>query len=199
MAVMQCPRCKSERIQRDYDDAIIFLRAVGMHKLLCNNCGLAFKGFDPHGKLQRTPGRNNVKQQSRVPNRRRGPRYSAHLPAAISLIEGEVSPGKVSYSPPSRGHCETISKFGMLLSVVGTRFGENELTRPARLLFARIDLPDGPIETVVAIVNSERVGEAQRRRWLLGVKIHQMSDADTEQLSAYLERRASDSPVITSD
>jgi hypothetical protein len=87
----------------------------------------------------------------------------------------------------------------MLLSVVGTRFGENELTRPARLLFARIDLPDGPIETVVAIVNSERVGEAQRRRWLLGVKIHQMSDADTEQLSAYLERRASDSPVITSD
>jgi hypothetical protein len=87
----------------------------------------------------------------------------------------------------------------MLLSLVGTRFGENDLTRPGRLLFARIDLPDGPIEIVVAIVTSERVGEAQRRRWLLGVKIHQMSDTDTEQLSAYLERRASDSPVIISD
>jgi hypothetical protein len=200
MAVMQCPRCKSERIQRDYDDTIIFLRAVGMHKLLCNNCGLAFKGFDPQRKLQRAPAqRKNVNQQSRVPNRRRGPRYHAHLPAAISLIEGETSVGKVSYSQPSRGHCETISKFGMLLSVVGTRFGENELTRRGRLLFARIDLPDGPIETVVAIVTYERVGEAQRRRWLLGVKIHQMSDEDTEQLSAYLDRRASEQPVIISD
>jgi hypothetical protein len=171
-----------------------------MHKLLCNNCGLAFKGFDPQGKLRRSPAeRKNVKQQSRVPNRRRGPRYSAHLPAAISLIEGEANVGKVSYSQPSRGHCEVIGKFGMLLSLVGTRFGENELARPGRLLFASIDLPDGPIETVVTIVTSERVGEAQRRRWLLGVKIHQMSDADTEQLSAYLERRASDAPVIISD
>ncbi len=197
---MQCPRCKSERIQRDYDDASIFLRAVRMHKLLCNNCGLGFKGFDPQGKLQRVPAeRRNVKQQSRVPNRRRAPRYTAHLPAAISLIEGEISVGKVSYSQPSRGHCETIGKFGMLLSLVGTRFGENELTRPGRLLFVQIDLPDGPVEIVVAIVTSERGGEAQRRRWLLGVKIHQMSDADTEQLNAYLERRASDTPVFISD
>lgn len=195
---MQCPRCKSERIQRDYDDAIIFLRAVGMHKLLCNNCGLGFKGFDPQGKLQRAP-RKNVKQQSRVPNRRRGPRYNVHLPAAISLIEGEASVGKVSYSQPSRGHCETISKFGMLLSLVGTRFGDNELTRPGRLLFVRIDLPDGPIETVVAIVTHERVGEAQRRRWLLGVKIHQLSDAATEQLSAYIDHRAGGEPVIISE
>lgn len=197
---MQCPRCKSERIQRDYDDSVFFLRAVGMHKLLCNNCGLGFKGFDPQGKLRRAPAeRKNVKQQSRVPNRRRAPRYHAHLPAAISLIEGEASVGKVSYSQPSRGHCETIGKFGMLLSLVGTRFAENELTRRGRLLFVRIDLPDGPIEPVVAIVTHERAGEAQRRRWLLGVKIHQISDADNEQLSAYLERRATGEPVFISD
>ena len=87
----------------------------------------------------------------------------------------------------------------MLLSLVGTRFGENELTRPGRLLFVQIDLPDGPIELVVAIVTNERVGEAQRRRWLLGVKIHQMSDAHTERLSEYLERRSSDEPVFISD
>jgi hypothetical protein len=171
-----------------------------MHKLLCNNCGFAFKGFDPQGKIPRAPAqRKNVTQQARVPNRRRGPRFRAHLPAAISLIEGDIQVGKVSYSQPSRGHCETIGQFGMLLSLVGTRFGENELTRPGRLLFARIDLPDGPIEAVLAIVTYERIGEAQRRRWLLGVKIHQMSDADTEQLSAYLERRGSDQPVILSD
>lgn len=200
MVEMQCPRCKSERIQRDYDDTVFFLRAVGMHKLLCNNCGLAFKGFDPQRKLQRAPAeRRNENQQTRVPNRRRAPRYNAHLPAAISLIEGEASVGKVTYSQPSRGHCETISKFGMLLSLVGTRFGENELSRPGRLLFVRIDLPDGPIELVVAIVTQSRLGEDHRRRWLLGVKIHQISDADTEQLSFYLERRATGEPVIISD
>jgi hypothetical protein len=87
----------------------------------------------------------------------------------------------------------------MLLSLVGTRFGENELTRRGRLLFVRIDLPDGPIESVVAIVTHERTGEAQRRRWLLGVKVHQMSDADTEQLTAYLERRATGEPVVISE
>src|SRR5690242_5718972 len=159
MVRMQCPRCQSERIQRDYDDAIIFLRAVGMHKLLCNNCGLVFKGFDPQGKVQRTSTRAPKPDKSKdLSNRRRGPRYIAHLPAAISLIEGDAQVGKVSYSQPSRGHCETISSFGMLLSLVGTRFGEDELSRPGRLLFVRVDLPDGAIEAVVAVITQERVG-----------------------------------------
>ena len=86
---MQCPRCQSERIQRDYDDAVFFLRAVGLHKLLCNNCGLVFKAFDPLGTHQRTPS----EKPKQVLNRRRGPRFYAHLPSAISLIEGPALPG----------------------------------------------------------------------------------------------------------
>src|ERR1041384_7694657 len=155
MKPMQCPRCKSERIQRDYDDAVFFLRMVGMHKLLCNNCGLVFKAFDPLGTQKRAPSDTN----KRVRNRRRGPRFNAHLPTAISLIDGKAQTGKVSYSQPSRGQCETISKFGMKLSLAGTRFSEAELSQLGRLLFVRIDLPDGPIESVVKIVNSERTGE----------------------------------------
>ncbi|HEY2961436.1 MAG TPA: PilZ domain-containing protein [Pyrinomonadaceae bacterium] len=189
---MQCPRCQSERIQRDYDDSIIFLRAVGMHKLLCNNCGLVFKGFDPQGKLQRAPTAQKPKEGVQMRNRRRGPRFSVHLPAAISLIEGGAQPGIVSYSPPSRGHCEAISEFGMLLSLVGTRFGEGELSRPGRLLFVRIDLPEAPIDVVVAIVTNERTGEGQKRKWLLGVKVHQIADADAELLKAYIEKRGTD-------
>lgn len=187
---MQCPRCDSERIQRDYDDAVIFLRAVGMHKLLCNNCGLVFKGFDPQGKFQRAPaGSAQQTSVTQVRNRRRGGRFNAHLPAAISLIEGDAQVGKASYSQPSRGHCETISKYGMLLSLVGTRFGEGELSRPGRLLLVRIDLPDGVVEAVVKIVTHERLGEEQRKRWLLGVETRQMSDEHTELLADYLERR----------
>jgi len=192
---MQCPRCKSDRIQRDYDDAVFFIRVFGLHKLLCNNCGLVFKGFDPLGTQQRTPS----EKKRQVRNRRRAPRYYAHLPAAISLIDGNVQVGKVTYSQPSRGHCETISKFGMRLSLVGTRFSESELSRLGGLLFVRVDLPETAIEAVVKIVNSERAGEEGKRKWLLGVNIHQMADADRESLTSYLEKRRQGEPVFISD
>jgi predicted Zn-ribbon and HTH transcriptional regulator len=192
---MQCPRCKSERIQRDYDNAVFFIRVFGLHKLLCNNCGLVFKGFDPLAKHQREPS----EKPKQVRNRRRGPRFYAHLPSAISLIEGQSTTGKVSYSQPSRGHCETISRFGMGLSLVGTRFSESDLTSKGKLLFVRVDLPDGSIEAVVKIVNSERTGEASKKRWLLGANIQQMSDDARERLNAYLEKRHRGEPLIISE
>lgn len=195
MASMQCPRCKSVRIQRDYDDAVLLLRVVGMHKLLCNNCGLVFKGFDPLGAHQRAP----TEEKKEFSNRRRGPRFYAHLPSAISLIDGKAQVGKVSYSQPSRGHCETIGKFGMKFSLAGTRFSESDLSKLGRLLFVRVDLPDGAIEAVVKIVSSERVGEDAKKKWILGVNIHQMSEPDLERLDEYLDKRFKDDPVIISE
>ena len=192
---MPCPRCKSERIQRDYDDAVFFIRMFGLHKLLCNNCGLVFKGFDPLRTHQREPSEKGTKGR----NRRRGPRFYAHLPSAISLIDAQAQAGKVSYSQPSRGHCETISKFGMRLSLVGTRFAETDLSRIGQLLFVRVDLPEGPIEAVVKIVSSKRSGEEGKKKWLLGANIHQMSDADRERLANYLAKRSTEEPVILSE
>ena len=195
MGRMRCPRCKSERIQRDYDDSVFFIRMFGLHKLLCNNCGLVFKGFDPLAKQQREPS----EKPKQVRNRRRGARFYAHLPSAISLIDGKVQVGKVSYSQPSRGHCETISKFGMGLSLVGTRFSEADLSRIGSLLFVRVDLPDGPIEAVVTIVSAERAGEEGKKKWLLGVNIHQISEENRELLNAYLDKRRKGEPLIISD
>jgi hypothetical protein len=204
---MRCPRCESERIQRDYDDAVVLLRLIGLHKLLCNNCGLVFKGFDPLRSAQRVPsedghgrdkGQERVKAQERV-NRRRGARYNVHLPAAISLIDDKVQVGKVTYSEPSRGHCETIGKFGMSLSLVGARFTEGELSRIGRLFFVRVDLPDGPIEAVVALVTHDRAGEERRKKWSLGVRIHQMSDEHTERLEAYLKTRGESQPIVLTE
>src|SRR5215204_2672970 len=103
---MHCPRCESERIQRDYDDAIVLLRMVGLHKLLCNNCGLVFKGFDPLGTRERVPS-DNKKQ---IRNRRRSPRYDGEVPRAMARIGGKVGGGGGACSRPSRGDCEAISK-----------------------------------------------------------------------------------------
>jgi hypothetical protein len=193
---MQCPRCKSPRIQRDYDDALIVLRMVGLQKLLCNNCGLVFKRFDPLGKQDRAP---STRAAGKMRNRRRGPRFYGHLPAEISLIDGNVKSGKASYSQPSRGHCETISKFGMGLTLVGTRFAEADLSRMGRLLFVTVDLPEGPVEAVVSIVTHDRIGEEGKRKWVLGVNIQQMDEEDTERLKAFLERRVQETPMIVSE
>ena len=167
---------------------------VGLHKLLCNNCGLVFKGFDPLGSHRRAPS----KKAKKLSNRRRAPRYYAHLPTAISLIDSGARVGTVSYSHPSRGHCETISKFGMGLSLVGTRFSEGELA-PGNLLFIRVDLPEGPVEAVVTIVNSQRTGAEGKKKWALGANIHQISDEDKERLESYIEKRKQDRPVVISE
>lgn len=192
---MRCPQCESRQIQRDYDDAHALATLVGMRKLLCNNCGHVFHGFDPLGKLGRSP----AKHDRTYASRRLNPRYPAHLPTAISLIQGTPTDGKVTYSDPSKGHCEEISKFGMGLSLVGSRFPEEELSRIGRLLFIRIDLPAETIELVVSIVNHRRVGENIKRKWFLGVKIHQISEADNAALLAYIEQRGEEQPLIISD
>ena len=168
------------------------IRLLGVRRVLCNNCGLVFRGFDPFNRLPR----NATKREPNLSNRRRGPRYRAHLPSTISLIEGRAKDGKATYAESSNGHCETISKFGMGLSLVGSRFSDEELSRIGQLLFVRINLPNATIEAVVSIVNQHRFGEDKKRKWFLGVKIQQISDSSKADLEAYLAKRASDEPLV---
>jgi hypothetical protein len=87
----------------------------------------------------------------------------------------------------------------MGVSLVGARLPEAELSTIGRLLFVRVDLPEGSIEAVVKIVSSDRAGAEGKKKWALGVNIHQMADSDRERLSAYLEKRAQGEPVIISE
>src|SRR4029450_9715053 len=82
LLAMQCPRCNSTRIQRGYKDGAILLRLGGGHELLCNNCGLEFKGFKWSAAYKRIPAR--IKETSR--SHRGAPRYKSHLPATIRLV-----------------------------------------------------------------------------------------------------------------
>jgi hypothetical protein len=189
---MWCPRCKSSRIQRGYDDSAIVFQIAGLHELLCNNCGLEFKGFDPLRKLARVP----VKRKKSAPNQRRFPRYKAHLPVTICLVERNVLTWDVAYTQSSRGHCETISQIGMALSFVGRRFSEEQLTRPGCSLYVTVNLPDGAIAAVVSIVYWERPGYNRRTSWLVGTTISQMSDRDAARLAAYLEKRSKSEPLL---
>lgn len=86
----------------------------------------------------------------------------------------------------------------MKLSLAGTRFSEADLSSIGRLLFVRVDLPEGPIEVVVKIVTSAREGEETKKKWILGVSILKISADDIARLDAYLEKRLRD-PVFISD
>ena len=189
---MWCPRCKSSRIQRGYNDSLIVLRVAGLHELFCNNCGLEFKGFDPLRRLKRA----TVKRKGFGPNERRFPRYKVHLPATICLVERNVLTWDVDYTLRSRGQCETISQIGMGLYFVGTRFSQEQLTRPGCSLFVTVNLPDGAIAAVVSVVNWSRPGSNGKAKWLVGTTISQMSDADAGRLAAYIKKRAAADPYL---
>ena len=159
---------------------------AGLHELLCNNCGLEFRGFDPLRKLPRVP----VKRTKFAANERRFPRHKVHLQAAISLVERNVLTYDVAYTHRSQGHCETISQIGMALSFVGSRFPADELTRPGCSLFVTVNLPGGAIAAVVSIVHWERRGNKGRNSWFIGTTISQISEQDASRLVAYLKKRS---------
>ena len=186
---MQCPRCKSSRIQLGYKGKSLLGRLAGKDEFLCNNCGLEFKGFDSSGKVKRKP---SSAVDGSSANRRRAPRYTSRLAASISLAEKDADTGKLLLSKKSRGRCETISRVGMALSFTGSRFTAADL-RTGHLLFVTITLPSGPVDAVVTTVSHDRVGKDEgAASWLVRGSIVQMSDGDTAQLLSYLEKRANE-------
>jgi len=182
---MWCPRCKSTRLQRGYNDSSIVFQMAGLHELLCNNCGLEFKGFDPLRRLKRAPAKN---LQKRITDRR-FPRYKVHLPATISLVERNPLTWEISYSPAALGHCDVISQGGMSLAFVGSRFREDQLTLGCSLCVT-INLPGSVVAAVVSAITCERVKSNKQAKWLVGAAITQMSDADSAKLAGYLEKHS---------
>jgi hypothetical protein len=191
---MQCPRCKSLRIQLGYKDKSIIARLAGGDEFLCNNCGLEFKGVDSSGKVKRRP----AAEPEIAANRRRAPRYKARLPVMVSPAERDSVTGKLVLSKSSRGHCVTISRFGMALFFSGARFEPREFVKKGRLLFVTITLPSGPVDAVITTVGHERVDtEKAAPNWVVQASITQMSESDTARLSGYLERRGNEPPLFT--
>ena len=193
---MRCPRCDSSRIQLGYNAVVVPLRLLGLHERLCNNCNLEFKSLGPFQKFKR----KRSEEKESAYNRRRVPRYQAHLPATIYLAEKNSDTGKVSYSRSSLGHCDVLSKYGAGLAFAGTRFAEAEVARVGRLLFVTIDLPGGRIEALLSVLTYQRTSnEEGKGHWLVGGAFSNINEASTTLLSAYLEKRAAAEPLLAID
>jgi hypothetical protein len=186
---MLCPRCQSSRIQRGFKDAPILWRLAGGQELLCNNCGLEFKRFRWSSRFERIP----VATEESKQNWRRAARFRAHLPARIRLIDKGANNEPSPSSFHVRGHCQSLSSLGMALSFVGSRIDPAEFGDPGRLLLVVINLPDGAMEAVVKTVTHQRNENPDGpATWLVGTAIVQISDADKQRLSTYLDKRSSE-------
>ena len=85
----------------------------------------------------------------------------------------------------------------MCLAFVGSRFSEEQLTRPGCPLYVTVTLPGSVIAAVVSTITCERVGSKTQAKWLVGSAITQMSDLDAARLACYLEKRAKSEPLMS--
>ncbi len=187
-AMQVCPRCQSVRVQRGYHDPPLLLRLLGQRVFLCNNCGLEFKKFAPRVLGARAASTN----RESIANRRRAPRFGAHLPASVSLVEVHAETGEALHSPPAKGHCTAISKYGLTVSFLGTRFEDADFAQIGRPLLITVTLPNGSADMLVTTVTHARqaVGRGSRQGWLIGSAIKKMSAEDRGRLEDYLVSRA---------
>jgi hypothetical protein len=119
-----------------------------------------------------------------------------HLPATIALVQRNPLTWDVSYSEAARGHCEALSQGGMALAFVGSRFPEDQLTRPGCPLFVTVTLTGSIIAAVLSTITCVRGGGRGQAKWLVGAAITQMSDSDAARLASFLEKRAETEPVL---
>jgi hypothetical protein len=84
----------------------------------------------------------------------------------------------------------------MALAFVGSRFSEEQLTRPGCPLYVNVNLPGAVIAAVLSAITCDRLGTKQQAKWLVGTAITQMSDTDAARLVTYLEKRANSEPVL---
>jgi hypothetical protein len=68
MIAQRCPKCRSSRVRRGYEDTPLLLRLIGIYSLLCDNCNLLFKGFALPGTV---PPRGSRRSKQRVAKGRR--------------------------------------------------------------------------------------------------------------------------------
>src|SRR5215831_15442067 len=116
-----CPRCGSPRVQLGYGSTSLSQRIFGFNELLCNNCGLTFKGFAVPGSVKRSPS----EKKERAGKRQLAKRFKVKFPVRVSVILND-SWGEPTLSPVMEGLTRDISKIGLAMMLPEYQyFGHN--------------------------------------------------------------------------
>jgi hypothetical protein len=116
-------------------------------------------------------------------------RYDMSLPLSVSLLDQEKTAASVPCSQEMTGHLRDISKTGLALIVPSIRFGNRFLICGHYPLQVMVELPNRVLNIQVAPVRYDKLKEEQsERRYLIGARITEMTDADREHLVNYIQQ-----------
>jgi hypothetical protein len=121
-----------------------------------------------------------------VADRRRAPRFCLRLPCAVSLHEPQ---GVRRAAQELAGFTHDLSASGLSLVLPAVRVGERYLTGAGVMLRVRLEYPTGPLELLATPVHYDQYDEEDSvKRFLVGVRIVEMSEAERARYEAHLKQ-----------
>jgi hypothetical protein len=119
---------------------------------------------------------------------RRNARLSARLPFTVKLLDiKEESAGNVAAKISLAGHTSDLSETGLTLLLPFVRIGGTYLTDREHYLGIKLELPEGIVALLATPIRFEdRSGAGSEFRYLLGVRIIRIEEADRARYLAYL-------------
>lgn len=169
-----CPRCRSPRVQLGYENTSLSSRVFGLNELLCNNCGLTFKGFAVPGSVKRAPSQ----KKEIAGNRQLAPRFKVKLTANLAVTLSDSWEGETKLSPRLEGYTRDISKIGLAIVVPEYGYFGFNFSDPNQRLVVAVALPTGVVELRAAPVRREPMRpQTTTSGWLIGLRITKMTIA----------------------
>src|SRR5437868_1006915 len=119
---------------------------------------------------------------------RRGARFAARVPAAVTLLEaGEGHVSEAAQGPSAMGETRDLGTSGLTLRLDRIRIGGQYLTDAEYRLRVRLELPAGEVSLLARDVRFEHPTEGEGETgYLLGLRILTLRDGDAELYAAYL-------------
>lgn len=195
MATLKCPQCTSTRVQRNFGDAPLLLRALGINDLLCNNCDAEFRGFAPPGTIRRSRRhRIELGAGANRKERQRAQRYATRVEASVGLF-ADTERSRAQQNPaPSvfhEGHTRNLSLIGMAIVLPGARFTDAELrggyggAHRARIL---LHIAPRTLALDATIVRYEQLDEEHALTgWLIAARITRLGESERARYVHFLK------------
>jgi hypothetical protein len=119
---------------------------------------------------------------------RRGARFAARVPAAVTLLEaGSENAAGAPRAPSVAGETRDLGHTGLTLRLDRIRVGGQYLTDAEQHLGVRLELPAGEVSLLAKAVRFEHPSEGGGGPgYLLGLRILKVREDDVELYSAYL-------------
>ena len=137
-------------------------------------------------RLRRLAGNDDHRVERRQAPRLKEQR-NLRLLFSLTLLDVKINTDDADASLTLLGHTRDISITGLALVVPSLRVGGHDLTKGDRTFLVELELPSGPIRLQAVPVRVEYPSEQEQdSRYVIGVRIMQISESAHDSLTRYL-------------